>query len=649
MKIQAFSRTSAVAAGILFTAAMFAMPAFAGSWQQNVSVGGFNKVHLYSPDSVSAIGQGRGLLVVLHGCTQSIDAYLNANLTAAAEQFGLVIAVPDAMNKAGFGCWSYWQGTKARSAGDYKNLITLANNLVADVNLQIDPNQVYIAGLSSGAAFANTTACLAPDVFAGMGISAGPSIGTSSSGAIGPCETANVASRCAQYAGSYASHFDTQIASIAHGRSDTTVNLCYNEQNANGMADLYNVSQLSGENLISEGSSRTADETLWQDGRVSMLWFNNVDHAWSGGQGASGSYINGNSINYAVYLGQYFLDNNQRVNRNSAPGLTNINVSQQASVVTVTGNAADIDGDAITVSASFTDSIGQQQLVSTTPAATGNFSLSSPALNDDWYQLSVTATDSGGLVSTPYTEQLLIGPPPPAAAPELSELVVAVDGQCAVVSGRVFDLNRDLASVTVEFASATVTASINDDLFSAQRCQLAGGEQTALITATDQGGLFSAEQLIFTIDAGQNATLDQHISAGRLDYTNYANCYLEYGTASFVLREQVITGSQCRWQDNDASCFGPAQSCSAAGPGDDGSDGGDDDNPPPPPPPADCVAFTTNNYSHKVAGRAYSTGNIYAPAYFANGSNAAMAGSTWGITTLSSADDSFWQPGGCPQ
>lgn len=649
MKIQAFSRAGAVAAGILFAAAMFAMPAFAGSWQQNVSVGGFNKVHLYTPDSVSAIGQGRGLLVVLHGCTQSIDAYLSANLTAAAEQFGLVIAVPDAMNKAGFGCWSYWQGTKARSAGDYKNLITLANNLLADVNLQIDPNQVYIAGLSSGAAFANTTACLAPDVFAGMGISAGPSIGTSSSGAIGPCETANVASRCAQYAGSYASHFDSQIASIAHGRSDTTVNLCYNEQNANGMADLYNVSQLSGENLISEGSNRTADETLWQDGRVSMLWFNNVDHAWSGGQGASGSYINGNSINYAVYLGQYFQDNNQRVNRNSAPELTNINVSQQASVVTVTGNAADIDGDAITVSASFTDSVGQQQLVSTTPAATGSFSLSSPALNDDWYQLSVTATDSGGLVSTPYTEQLLIGPPPPATAPELSELVVAVDGQCAVVSGRVFDLNRDLASVTVEFASATVTASINGDEFSAQRCQLAGGEQTALITATDQGGLFSAEQLTFTIDAGQNATLDQHISAGRLDYTNYANCYLEYGTASFVLREQVITGSQCRWQDNDASCFGPAQSCSAAGPGDDGSDGGDDDNPPPPPPPADCVAFTTNNYSHKVAGRAYSTGNIYAPAYFANGSNAAMAGSTWGITTLSSADDSFWQPGGCPQ
>jgi len=213
-----------------------------------------------------------------------------------------------------------------------------------------------------------------------------------------------------------------------------------------------------------------------------------------------------------------------------------------------------------------------------------------------------------------------------------------------MVSARVFDLNRDLDTVTVEFSNVTVNASISGDVFSAQRCQLAGGEQTALITATDQGGLFSAEQLTFTIDAGQNATLDQHISAGRLDYTNYANCYLEYSTASFVLRENVITGTQCRWQDDDASCVGPAQTCSSASPGD-----GDVDNPPPPPPPANCVAFTTNNYSHKVAGRAYSTGNFYTPNYFANGSNAAMAGSTWGVTTLSSNDGSFWQTGACAQ
>lgn len=622
--------------GLLSSAA-----ATAGSWQQNVAIGGFNKVHLYTPDSVSAVGQGRGLLLVLHGCTQSVDTYLTANLAQAAEQYGLVIAVPDAMNKAGFGCWSYWQGTRSRTAGDYKNLITLATMLTANSSYQIDPNQVYIAGLSSGASFAHTTACLAPDIFAGVGVSAGPSIGTSSNGAIGPCETANVAARCTQYAGSYASHFSSQISSIAHGRSDTTVNLCYNEQNASGMADLYNVTRLSGENLISEGSGRTADETLWQDGRVSMLWFNGVNHAWSGGQAASGAYISAGSINYASYLGQYFQNNNQRVNRNSAPELSNISISQANNQISISGTAVDADGDSISISASFTNSLNQQQNAVTTPDPTGNFSLSSPPLANDWYQISVSASDSNGLLSSTYSASLLLGPPPPDAAPELSELQVSVNGQCATINGKVFDLNRDLASVSVEFSNGTINATVNGDLFSAQRCNLPGGENTALITALDQSGLFSTELLNFSIDAGQNATLDQHISAGRLDYTNYANCYLEYGTASFVLREQLISGAQCRWQDNDGSCFGPSQSCSATGGG--GDNGGTT------PPPADCVQFSSNNYSHKVAGRAYSTGNPLLPDYFATGSNTALAGSTWGISILHSTSTGYWQTGVCPQ
>ncbi|MDF3126786.1 PHB depolymerase family esterase [Rheinheimera sp. 1928-s] len=633
MKKYSFAMAALVALGLT------ALPAFAGSWQQNQAVGGFNKVHLYTPDSVSSIGQGRGLLVVLHGCTQSVDAYLTANLAQAAEQYGLVIAVPDAMNKAGFGCWSYWQGTRNRSSGDYKNLINLATALMANPGYQIDPNQVYIAGLSSGASFAHTTACIAPDIFAGVGVSAGPSIGTSSNGALGPCETADVATRCNQYAGSYSSHFSSQIASIAHGRNDTTVNLCYNEQNANGMADLYNVSRLAGENLISNGSGRTADESLWQNGRVSMLWLNNVDHAWSGGQGASGSYINGNGINYASYLGQYFSDNNQRVNRNSAPELSTISVTQNNSVISVSGKAT--DADPISVNASFTNSINQTVSVSAAPNTTGNFSLNSPVLVNDWYQITVTATDSEGLVSDPYSSSVLLGPPPPATAPELSELAVVMDGQCATVTGRVFDLNRDLASVSVEFSTGTVVATLNGDLFSAQRCGLAGGSNTALVTALDAEGLFSSELLNFSIDAGQNATLDQHIAAGRLDYTNYANCYLEYSTASFILREQLVTGNQCRWQDNDASCFGPTLSCSAGG--------GDDGGGPTPPSPADCVQFSTNNYSHKLAGRAYSSGNIYTPNYFATGSNTALAGSTWGVSVLSSSSSGYWQLGACPQ
>ena len=38
-------------AGTLLSATL-ALPAQAGSWQQNVTVGNFNKVHVYTPDSL---------------------------------------------------------------------------------------------------------------------------------------------------------------------------------------------------------------------------------------------------------------------------------------------------------------------------------------------------------------------------------------------------------------------------------------------------------------------------------------------------------------------------------------------------------------------------------------------------------------------
>ena len=215
--------------------------AHAGTWQNNQAIGGFTTVNVYTPDTYSPRGDGsqRALLVVLHGCTQSISAFSGANLEAAAETWGMVIAVPDAVNKAGFGCWSYWEGARNRTSGDYQRLIALTQTLSGGT-YSIDSRQVYLAGLSSGAAFANTTACIAPDIFAGVGVSAGPSIGTSSNGALGPCETADVATRCLAYATpTYASAFDTQVASIAQGDADSTVNQCYNAKNSTGMAAVY--------------------------------------------------------------------------------------------------------------------------------------------------------------------------------------------------------------------------------------------------------------------------------------------------------------------------------------------------------------------------------------------------------------------------
>ncbi|KPM77594.1 esterase [Pseudoalteromonas sp. UCD-33C] len=554
----------------MLCAAIFSQPSFAGSWQQNVSIGGFNNVHIYTPDTQSSIGNGHSLMLVLHGCVQPINNYLTANLEDAAEAHGMVIAVPDAMNKAGYSCWSYWQGAINRSSGDYKNLVNLANTLSADATRNIDPKQVYIAGLSSGAAMAAQTACVAPDVFAGVAPSAGPTIGTSSSGAISTCETVSentFVSRCESYAGSYKDHFATQIAVIGHGTADTTVNTCYNQQNADGFAALYGVNQLSGTTTISDDATRNAEQSLWQENRVAMLWFNNLDHSWSGGQGASGDYVAANSINFATYLGEYFAANNKRVDRNAGPEISNLTATDSNNQLTITGSAVDPEGSVTNVDINVYSLVsGAASLIESLNVqidANNTFSGVTSALSDGLYEVRVSATDNEAKQGDEANLTVRVGPEPAATAPLLSDTAASVNGQCATVTGTVIDNNQNLSTVVVSFSNGDVTATVNGLEYFAEQCNLAGGNNSAVITATDDTALTSTDSISFVIDAGVTGDYNLHINEGHISWgEGYSACYLAFGTAAFTMREYSAGTNQCQWiADDDSSCAGPLQAC----------------------------------------------------------------------------------------
>lgn len=544
---------------------------YAGSWQQNANIGGFNKVHIYTPDSTSPIGDGKSLLIVLHGCVQPIDNFLTANLESAAEAHGMVIAVPDAMNKAGYSCWSYWQGSKSRTAGDYKNLISLANIMSGDPARNIDAKQVYLAGLSSGAAMSAQTACVAPDIFAGVAPSSGPTIGTSSNGAITTCETVSPTtfkSRCESYAGSAKSHFATQIAAIGHGSADTTVNTCYNQQNANGFANLYGVTQLPASKTITEGAGHNASETLWTDNRIAMLWFDNLDHSWSGGAGASGDYIAGNSINFASYLGQFFADNNKRVDRNTGPVINNHTVTVQNSQLNIKGYAIDNEGnvDNVSISIYTVDSstpIQIEQFNSQVDIADGAYTATSTTLADGLYQVTAIATDNEAKSGESSSVTVRVGPEPPETAPVLSDIQVIVAGQCATVTGNVIDINQDLSHVVVSFVNGDVNATVSENAFTAEQCNLPGGLQSVTVNTVDHSALSSSGNVSFTVDTGVNGDYNLHINAGHITWGyGYSACYLAFGTNDFNMREYPSASNQCQWiSDGDPSCAGPSQSC----------------------------------------------------------------------------------------
>ncbi len=658
---------------------------FAGSWQQNVSIGGFNNVHIYTPDSQSPVGEGKALLIVLHGCVQPINNFLTAQLETSAEQYGMVIAVPDAMNKAGFSCWSYWTGSKSRNAADYKNLIDLANTMSNDSQRGIDSNQVYIAGLSSGAAFAATTACVAPDIFAGVASSAGPTIGTSSSGALNTCEVVSpntFKSRCESYAGSFQTNFDTQLAVVAHAENDPTVDDCYNQQNANGYAKLYgDLSQQPGSTTVTDSNGKSAEQFLFENNRIAMLWFDDaVGHAWSGGQGASGGYISDQAINFASFLGKHFSENNLRVDRNQAPEISNLTATENGSRITISGNAIDSDGQVDNINIQFTTIRNGnliQEIDTSVNQSDGSFSVTSQTLNNDLYQVDLIATDDQGASSDLFSIVQRVGPEPANEAPTLSNISTSVAGQCATVSGTVYDANLDLGSVLVSFSNGDVTATVVNNQYSAEQCNLPGGNNTAQVTATDLQNLSSTDSVSFEIDAGVTGDYNLHISLGHITWgVGYSACYLEFGASQFTMREYPSGATQCQWiADGAASCAGPVQACAGGGtppvdsdndgiadeldncPNNPNSDQLDNDNDgignvcdptPDGEPGGSCEEFTTFNYYHKTAGRAYSIG-FFSPTYYAEGSDDPMTGSTWGTTTLTSSNGGVnWNVGGCP-
>ena len=365
--------------------------------QATVALGGFSQVLTYTPTSKSPLG-GRSLLIILHGCAQAYSAFAGAKLADAADANGMVIAVPDAVNKAGMACWDYWGLPPSRTLNDYARLINLAAALKQNAALEIDPNQVYIAGLSSGGAFAMEAGCLAPDVFAGMGLVGAPSAGTGMGGAFGfegTIESTRAA--CLSYAGTNASHFNTQVTVSAFGTGDYTVSQNYGPQNAGAMARIYGHSDPSVSMTVTKATA-----LINQEKTVLLMSLTGEGHAWPGGAGASGSFIGSASLNYATFLGDFFNKNNRRVTDPNNPPNVSVTASAAGVSILVNGTASDSDGTVASATIELKNTKnGTVKGPLALTVSSGQFSYNGfTNLTNATYEVTVKVTDNKGGVGT---------------------------------------------------------------------------------------------------------------------------------------------------------------------------------------------------------------------------------------------------------
>jgi poly(3-hydroxybutyrate) depolymerase len=399
------------------------------TWAADTVNGGNLTGYFYWPSTQPTLGGKRALVLVLHGCAQTASGDIidgtsdkGFNWKTVADQYGAVILAPNATgNVSGSHCWDYSRSNHSRTTGHEGVLLDLIQRFVNNSQYAIDPKQVYVAGLSSGGGETMVLACMAPDIFAGAGINAGPPPGTTTLqiGSVPSGYTATTAANnCKALAGTNASAFSTQIAGVIWGTSDFTVSQQYGPMDAQAMRLSYGGAYTKGATAtVAGGGSNIPYTDANGKLRTSEITVTGMGHAWPAGTGGQNSnYVDATHVNYPDFLMDFWFKNNLRVARVAPPTVTACQASVSGSTVTVSGSGTDAAG----AISSYRVTLNGPTPVDDAAAGSGaSFSKAYANLANGYYTGSVTALDSGtGLTSGACSiAQFLVGTAPALQPP----------------------------------------------------------------------------------------------------------------------------------------------------------------------------------------------------------------------------------------
>lgn len=131
---------------------------------------GSRRYRVYLPAS----GARRGLVLMLHGCTQTPEDFaVGTGMNRVAEAEGLVVVYPEqSRGENSMACWNWFRpGDQNRGAGEPALLAGLAQAVARAEGVPAD--RVFVAGLSAGGAMAAVLAGTYGDVFAAAGVHSG--------------------------------------------------------------------------------------------------------------------------------------------------------------------------------------------------------------------------------------------------------------------------------------------------------------------------------------------------------------------------------------------------------------------------------------------------------------------------------------------
>lgn len=243
----------------------------------------------------------RGLVVMLHGCTQDPDDFaIGTAMNELAEIHGLLIAYPHqtrAHNPSA--CWNWFRpGDQLRGQGEPAIVAGLARELASEFGLGRE--QTFVAGLSAGGAMAMVLAETYPDVFAAVGVHSG--LDYRSAIDVASAFTAMRGAAAPRVVGSRPAE-STVRTIVFHGASDPTVH----PSNADRIAARLHATDAQSDMSTQRGAGYTRVTLGPEHAPTFEKWsVDGLAHAWSGGNPA-GSFTDARGPSASAEMVRFFL------------------------------------------------------------------------------------------------------------------------------------------------------------------------------------------------------------------------------------------------------------------------------------------------------------------------------------------------------
>lgn len=237
----------------------------------------------------SAIDGVTGVVVMLHGCTQTPDDFAaGTGMNGLAEEYRFVVVYPaQSRGNNAQSCWNWFsRGDQRRDKGEPAILAGITKLVCAEHGVERD--RTFVAGLSAGAAMAAILGETYGDVFAAVGAHSGLPVGAAK----------DVASAFAAMAGNAIVAPDQTQSGVLvrtivfHGTADTTVhpsNGAAIARRALNGATGQSIDTSTHGTAANRSFRCTVSSDLQGNALVEHWIIDGQGHAWSGGQ-PGGSY-----------------------------------------------------------------------------------------------------------------------------------------------------------------------------------------------------------------------------------------------------------------------------------------------------------------------------------------------------------------------